>query len=170
VLGNIHDELDAAVLDAYGWSDLAPVLVGRPGGTTPTEAKTPEQAAAEETLLAQLVALNAERAAEERRGLVRWLRPEFQSPGGLTGEQARLPEEAEMEPGQAPAARQPWPKTLAEQAQAVRALLSARTPVSADDLAQTFHRAPRERVAELLEALVSLGQARRLDDGRYVGP
>ena len=26
--------------------------------------------------------LNAERAAEERRGLIRWLRPGFQNPGG----------------------------------------------------------------------------------------
>ena len=35
----------------------------------------------EETILHRLVALNAERAAEERRGLIRWLRPDFQRPG-----------------------------------------------------------------------------------------
>jgi hypothetical protein len=28
----------------------------------------------------RLLALNAERADEERRGIVRWLRPEFQNP------------------------------------------------------------------------------------------
>jgi hypothetical protein len=52
----------------------------------------------------------------------------------------------------------------------VRAILSAGTPVSAEDLARAIHRAPRERVTEILEALVSLGQARCLEDGRSVGP
>lgn len=73
VLAELHDELDA-----YGRADLAPALVGKPGGLTPSHDKTPEQEEAEETLLECLVALNAARAAEEARGLVRWLRPEFQ--------------------------------------------------------------------------------------------
>ena len=56
VLKKIHDDLDAAVFDAYGWpNDLT-----------------------DEQTLERLVALNAERADEERRGLVRWLRPEYQ--------------------------------------------------------------------------------------------
>src|SRR5690606_21265716 len=62
VLKQIHDDLDAAVFDAYGW----------PHGLT------------DEQILERLVALNAERAAEEARGLVRWLRPEFQNPAGDT--------------------------------------------------------------------------------------
>lgn len=33
-------------------------------------------------ILRRLVALNAERAEEERRGIVHWLRPEFQNPAG----------------------------------------------------------------------------------------
>ena len=37
-------------------------------------------ARADEEILARLVALNAERAAEEAQGLVRWLRPEYQAP------------------------------------------------------------------------------------------
>ena len=60
VLKQIHDELDAAVFDAYGW----------PHGLS------------DEEILERLVALNAERAAEERRGIIRWLRPEFQNPSG----------------------------------------------------------------------------------------
>ena len=60
VLEQIHDELDAAIFDAYGWPhDLT-----------------------DEQILERLVALNAERAEEERRGIVRWLRPEFQNPQG----------------------------------------------------------------------------------------
>ena len=58
VLKQLHDELDAAVFDAYGW----PVTL------------------TDEEILERLVALNAERAAEEQRGLIRWLRPEFQNP------------------------------------------------------------------------------------------
>ena len=80
VLRELHDDLDRAVFAAYGWEDLGERLVGKPGATTPWPEKTAEQAEAEEELLARLVALNAERAAEEGRGIVRWLRPEFQNP------------------------------------------------------------------------------------------
>src|SRR5690606_5243259 len=75
ILKDIHDEIDTLVFAAYGWSDLATRLVGRPGATTPSSYKTDDQLAAEEELLTRLVALNQERAAEEARGLVRWLRP-----------------------------------------------------------------------------------------------
>lgn len=80
VLAELHDSLDTLVLQAYGRADLAPALVGRPGGTLPWPEKAAAQAEAEEELLLRLVALNAERAAEEARGLVRWLRPDFQDP------------------------------------------------------------------------------------------
>jgi hypothetical protein len=78
VLQSLHDELDAAVLQAYGWSDL---------GAVPW-ADEAARAAWTEALLERLVALNAKRAAEEAGtlpgsppgGTVRWLRPEFQDP------------------------------------------------------------------------------------------
>jgi hypothetical protein len=70
VLQSLHDELDAVVLAAYGWSDLGPV----PGSNETA------RAAWTETLLERLVALNAQRAAQEAAGTVRWLRPEFQDP------------------------------------------------------------------------------------------
>ena len=119
--------------------------------------------------------LNAQRAAEEKRGLIRWLRPEYQNPGG---EPVQVPLEpapsAEPSPGapagtkSAPAAKHPWPKTLAEQAQAVRAALaSAPAPATPEELARTFSGARSDRVADLLDTLASLGQARRLEDGRY---
>lgn len=62
VLKSLHDELDSAVLEAYGWGDL----------TLPADT---------DTLLGRLVELNARRAAEEAAGTVRWLRPEFQRSG-----------------------------------------------------------------------------------------
>jgi len=36
----------------------------------------------DEETLRRLVALNAKRAEEEKRGLIRWLRPAFQNPKG----------------------------------------------------------------------------------------
>ena len=116
------------------------------------------------------MALNAERAAEERRGLVRWLRPDFQNPGGTNGGAGVTP--ASGPEARAPGGRDapaPWPKTLPEQIQALRAALSAlQGPAGAGDLAQGFTRAPRAKVAELLDTLASLGLVRRLDDGRYL--
>ncbi|MEP9349970.1 DNA methyltransferase [Xanthobacter sp. KR7-225] len=56
ILKELHDKLDALVFDAYGWPrDLS-----------------------DEDIIARLVALNKERAKEEARGLIRWLRPDYQ--------------------------------------------------------------------------------------------
>ena len=57
LLGELHDELDALVFEAYGWSDLTPALVGKPGGTTPYRTPSREQQDAEEELLTRLVRL-----------------------------------------------------------------------------------------------------------------
>ncbi len=166
VLGQLHDELDTAVLAAYGWDDLAPELVGRPGGTTPLPDKPPEQSQAEEELLARLVALNRERAAEEARGLVRWLRPDFQNPEGAGSVQGEA--EVGVLPTETKGRKSDWPRSLPEQFQALRSALAAQpAPASPEDLARTFNRAPRAKVAELLETLASLGHARRLPDGRF---
>jgi hypothetical protein len=178
VLETLHDELDRAVLDAYGWSDLAPALVGKPGGTTPLLDKPAEQAAAEEELLSRLVALNAERAEEEARGLIRWLRPAYQAKASAPMQEAidAIPAAftAISSPGGArgardvattdKSARTAWPKALPEQIQAVRALLGD-TPVDADAIAARFTRAPSDKVAELLETLAALGQARHAESG-----
>ncbi|MBK1631586.1 hypothetical protein CKO31_12695 [Thiohalocapsa halophila] len=167
VLAQLHDELDAAVLAAYGWADLAPALVGRPGGTTPWPDKPAEQAAAEEDLLTRLVALNRERAAEEARGRVAWLRPDFQNPTGAGTEQAAAEiAVAAVEP--AAAAKAPWPKTLPAQFQAVRAMLADQpAPADAEHIARQFKRARTKQVAELLETLEALGQVQQPEPGRY---
>ena len=156
-----------AVLEAYGWSDLAPALVGKPGGTMPYAHKSAEQTEAEETLLDRLVQLNAERAAEEQRGIVRWLRPDFQNPQGrVTGQESliagEIPEAAQ------PAAKRPWPKPLSEQVRAIRAALAGHpAPATPQQLARAFKQAPAKRVEELLETLAALGQARKTEDNRY---
>lgn len=58
IVAKLHDDLDAAVAAAYGW----------PADLPPSE------------IVARLVALNAERAAEEAAGQVRWVRPDYQAP------------------------------------------------------------------------------------------
>jgi SAM-dependent methyltransferase len=146
VLKQLHDDLDRAVFDAYGWPDTL----------------------SDEEILERLVVLNQERAAEERRGLVRWVRPEFQNPEGAG--QTALDTQVEQPPaaGVAASERMPWPKALPEQARAVRHALALQgRVVSAEELARSFKGARVDRVGALLETLASLGQAREVEAGRY---
>jgi hypothetical protein len=181
LLRQIHDELDAAVLEAYDWADLHPL--------------TPER---EPELLTRLVALNHARAAEEQRGHIRWLRPDYQAPcsGGL-----RPPDDSEnsAEPGghshaqqtpgghrpplQGPPAYQPalpgtesapplktensnlktpvWPTRLPEQVTLVRQLLTANPAATAESLSAQFGRKSPQRTGQIegiLETLRDLGQ------------
>ena len=162
VLKSLHDELDAAVLAAYGWND----------------------APSDETILERLVALNAERAAEEANGQVRWLRPAFQHPEQPQPVQAEMGlsrpthSEAAKEGGTSPSPprtepqRHPWPNTLPEQVAAVaRVLAEARAPLAAEALAARFTgKGPwKKRLPQLLDTLVALGRARMLEDGRWMG-
>jgi hypothetical protein len=151
ILRKIHDDLDAAVFDAYGWPrDLT-----------------------DEQILERLVALNAERAEEERNGLVRWLRPEFQNPGGLkapTQEPLAGVEPAEddeaAEPAGAPAALAAWPKQQPEQLAAVRDLVLRGTSAwSAKSVAAAFKGAGPKGAATALESLAALGLVVGYDAG-----
>ncbi|MBO6768851.1 MAG: class I SAM-dependent DNA methyltransferase [Erythrobacter sp.] len=63
IVNRLHEQLDSAVADAYGWGDE-----WRAGLLGPSE------------IVARLVALNHERAAEEAEGHIRWLRPDYQIP------------------------------------------------------------------------------------------
>ncbi|MFM7849346.1 MAG: type IIL restriction-modification enzyme MmeI, partial [Rubrivivax sp.] len=165
VLKSLHDELDAAVLQAYGWADL----------TLPADT---------DALLLRLVELNARRAAEEAAGTVRWLRPEFQQAG--QGEQAAIDTSAEdqgegeaaeatsAKPAQAaqmPVVQRPWPTGLTEQIKAVAEVLtSAGRSLDLEGLAGHFNGRGRwrDRLPTLLDTLVALGRA-RVVDGRWVG-
>ena len=186
VLRQLHDELDAVVLDAYGWSDLLPLLRVAHGNDAPAEGQGRDEAkrAFDEAILGRLVALNAERAAEEARGLVRWLRPEFQNPAtapATAPQQAGLAVDVDDDDESAVAGRaataalalkpQPWPKDAVEQVRAVADLLAASpVPLSQDDIAARFTaRGPwKKRLPQLLQMLVALGRAHEQDDGRYV--
>ena len=160
VLRSLHDELDAAVLAAYGWGDLS-----LPADT--------------DVLLLRLVELNTKRANEEAAGLVRWLRPDFQRGAGQ-GEQSSIEGDTDVDGGGEESvptavktiiAPKPWPTGLADQIKAVADVLAdAGTSLDLDGLAARFSSRGRwrERLPTILDALVALGRARTQDDGRWV--
>ena len=144
ILRDLHDQIDAAVADAYGW----------PANLTDDE------------ILHRLVDLNRERAAEEARGQIRWLRPEYQNPGGRAA--VAKGEQASMDIGPTETAtKAPWPKTLPEQIAAVRAALTDLGTATPEQIARQFHRARAGSVQPLLESLTALGQARVLEGGQF---
>lgn len=170
VLKELHDELDAAVLEAYGWSDLA----------------SPGAASSGALLLERLVALNAARALEEKTGVVRWLRPEFQNPALSKSEHCaqagralppqNVQETVDIDEPAAPAARvagaapQAWPASLPEQVRAVAQLLAgvggALTLTAIE--AGFKGRGPwKKGLPRILDTLEALGRARREGDNAW---
>lgn len=160
VLKDLHEELDAAVQQAYGLE---------PGLNT-------------DALLTHLVALNARRAAEEKTGHIRWLRPAFQNPKAINtpqdqelpapvrqGLQAEMALENEPAAGKAPGQNtQPWPASLPEQVRAVaQALAAAGTALAMPAIEARFKgRGPwKKGLPRILETLEALGRARREDGG-----
>ena len=136
ILRQFHDELDLAVADAYGWPvDLS-----------------------DEAILEKLVALNHERAAEEARGLVRWLRPDYQAkPATAESETPRLVDEVPEPVTPALAAKGPdlkpgpWPTERRLQFQALRdILLTSARLWSLEELAACFK--SRGRYRESIQA------------------
>lgn len=143
ILKDIHDRIDAAVAEAYGWpADLS-----------------------DEEILERLVALNKERSAEEANGLIRWLRPDYQNPDGrqvAKGKQAELDVGAVAASGKAA-----WPKDLPEQIAAVREALADLGEATPEQIARRFVRARTTTVLPLLRSLAALGDAEQLDDDRF---
>ena len=172
VLRQWHDELDAAVLEAYGWSDLRPLLAAA-HGNEPAKAAMREQAVRDfaEAVLERLVALNAERAAEEARGLVRWLRPDFQHPEAVEAPQqdAIAVDSDAAEVAAAKPAKVAWPKDPVAQVRAVaEALAQSPVPLSVDDITARFKARGKwkARVPQLLDMLVAVGRA-QVENHRY---
>lgn len=149
VLRDLHYELDALVAQAYGWP-------------WPME---------REEVLERLVALHDERVEEEKRGHIRWLRPEYQVPrfGGAAPAAAEptldLPEAAAAEVAKV-AETQPWPAGAIDQIGAAKAAVST-APATPAEVAATFAGAPVPLVARHLETLAMVGEVRQLPDGRY---
>ena len=153
VLRQLHDELDAAVFDAYGWPVDAhrrgdPGAAGRSqrrarrgGGAGPhplAAARIPGASPITHSRFTQHVLIK-EDSAERSSNPLGCTLPPLARPHGRAG------------PGRA------------------RRAGELAGPASAAQVAAAFAAAPAERVAELLETLVTLGQARQTDEGRFVG-
>ncbi len=145
VLKDIHDELDALVAEAYGW----------PWPLT------------DEEILERLVRLHDERVEEEKRGHIRWLRPDYQIPR-FAPEGAALELEADEEEARAvkPTERVAWPDDVIDQLAALRDAVAAE-PLTAEELAAQFRGARRDAVLRHLEMLTLLGELTQGEDGRY---
>lgn len=143
ILRQLHDELDQAVFEAYGW----------PAGMEDSE------------ILVRLVALNRARAAEELKGVVRWLRPDYQCPESIQPVVRHLVEEeprTEVVPVASTTARSPqaWPKGLRDQLAAIRRLiLSSDRLWTVEEVGTAFKSRGRykESIQAHLNLLVDLG-------------
>nr|WP_216859214.1 DNA methyltransferase [Hymenobacter citatus] len=141
VLLSLHNDLDAAVADAYGWPVDLP----------------------EAELLARLVQLNHARAAEEAAGTVRYLRPAYQAPGQQQSA-LTLGTTATAAAAVAETAPQPWPAELAQQMQAVRAVVTqAGVPLTPKQVAARFKKAKPAQVQPMLATLTALSLLRHLE-------
>ncbi len=127
----------------------------------------PEAEALEQEILTRLVALNHERAAEEKRGLIRWLRPEFQAPGQADPDQRPL-EQTEMEgvdtsdPSSLipqPSSLETWPEEAPAQVSAVRKLLPTvgKDPEALSACFASKSKKRTEKIAAIIAILESFG-------------
>jgi hypothetical protein len=196
ILLQLHDDLDAAVFDAYGWGRLwqarqdaekGQILDFKTGAITILDCDPEGLAEAiadferelDAEILRRLVVLNAQRAEEEKWGIVHWLRPDFQKPSPVGAEQEELglkkarpqrrPAKAAAGKGKNKApSKAVWPKPLAARIQAVEAALHSTAPgalVTAAELATRFARASAADLQEILDTLVALGRARAVGEG-----
>jgi hypothetical protein len=142
ILKELHEKIDALVFEAYGWP----------------------QSLTDEEILERLVALNHERAAEEKRGHVRWLRPEYQIPrfGKALDKQAAKEEqlEAALDIAAAGTKKASFPTDAVGQTAAVFAALAAsQGTVTAADIAAGFRKSKNleKTIAGVLASLTRLG-------------
>lgn len=113
-----------------------------------------------------MVDLNTTRAAEEARGVIRWLRPEYQNPSATTApQQAEVELVRGVEAAAKPKSKPAWPKNMREQVAAVRNALQAAS-MTGLDIAQQFKRSPIVAVQSVLDALQDLGLVEVIE-GRY---
>jgi hypothetical protein len=150
ILKELHDQIDAATAQAYGWPvDLT-----------------------DEEILERLVALNAERAREEAAGHVRWLRPDYQIPRfakeakAMTGDLDLGETLVALDKGLPEFPKDPYEAPLAIE----RLLIAAGRPMDAAELARGFKRGGKrieQRITQALTTLARYGNIIALDGGRY---
>jgi hypothetical protein len=148
ILKELHEKLDRLVFEAYGWP----------------------QTLTDEEILERLVALNHERAAEEKRGHVRWLRPDYQIPrfGKQLDKQAAKEEQVEADLGIAATAAKKgsFPTDAVGQTAAVfAALASSKDRITVDEIAAGYRKTRNleKNITDVLESLARLGHVATRD-------
>ncbi|MDF2620610.1 MAG: hypothetical protein K0S00_3269 [Xanthobacteraceae bacterium] len=149
VLKELHDRLDARVLDAYGWPHNL----------------------SDEDIIARLVALNKQRAKEEARGLIRWLRPDYQKARAGLATSVRPEETQDSMALVVDAAREQKPQFPADEVERTAAIMAALAnasgTVDAAAIAAGFRQGKRvePQIQATLASLVRMGFASS-PDGR----
>ena len=143
VLRQLHDELDAIVAAAYGWGGEVLKLT-------------------DEEILERLVELNKQRAAEESRGQIRYLRPAYQCPAAAPTQAVLNVPSAEPRPPTSDLSPEPlaWPESLADQIALVRGVIHQTAWQPADgvkSLVSHFSGVRAPTVQRLVDALAALG-------------
>lgn len=141
----LHDQIDAAVVESYGW---------------PADVSN-------EDIFKLLVDLNSARAAEEAIGQVKWLRPEYQT----VRMAAPIEEESDLrlEEREAEEQRNPFPSNGIERAGAIMAVLAgSEGPLTVEQIAARFTQGLRARtpITSILLSLTRTG-AIVASEGRY---
>ena len=151
VLKDLHEKIDIATAEAYGW----------PANLS------------DEQILERLVALNAERAREEAAGYVRWLRPDYQIP--RFAKEAAAPQSGDLDLAEATekaeTAKPAFPTDRYEQPLAIEAVLAAAgRPMDAEELSRAFKRGGKRiepRIEHVLTTLTRYGRVIALENKRY---
>lgn len=146
ILAELHHSIDAAVSKAYGWP--AEIL--------------------DDEILERLVALNSERTTEERRGFLRWVRPDYQIEkfGPLAH---RADKVQSISVSRRAKAKRIFPEDLKSQGSVVLELIrQSRRPISAEEIAANFSDESKTKalVSDVLRSLNRLGEAQTYDNGR----
>ncbi len=146
ILKDLHETIDRLTFEAYGWPvDLS-----------------------DEEILGRLVALNKERAEEEAKGLVRWLRPEYQIPRFGTPTEKKQQIEADLVSFE-DVGKPNFPKEETRRAIAISGVLaSAAAPMSAADIAARFKQGKRleKDIALTLRSFLRFGDVVSADGGK----
>lgn len=150
VLLTLHNELDAAVADAYGW---------------PTDLSDSE-------ILSHLVDLNKVRATEEKKGLIRWLRPEYQAPECTRREETAtlpIPQAQAQQTKRKAAELTPWPKDEAGRiALLMKTLRALGREATTSEIAMGIKGASAAKIERVAQSLAVHGLIRKGEKG-YLG-
>ncbi len=145
ILKELHNKIDVAVTLAYRWpSDIS-----------------------DDEILKRLVALNLERAADERRGFIRWLRPDYQTErlGPLAHRADRI---QSIDIMGVPKTKNGFPIERRDQAgQILNMLNRSNSPLTVDQISSQFKdgRHVKSNVIDVLKSLNRLGEIETHDEG-----